>query len=220
MRGRVRAAALGGAGEPPASTHAVLSPPPPRQAKKEKGPGDSRMWLVVAAHDTKVDLVALATKLGYGKIVLRFGGELADRGEGALPCTPLRPAGCCLCSRRRRVAPRESWRRARQRVAVLPRQRHRAAGAALVQSRAGSGRLRERLQRPWCPVSLAGQCRPRRAHPQARGCPALLPPADKRGQHRCVEGCTCRGRGKTANRPPLWRPPPPHFLQRSHPRIS
>lgn len=43
------------------------------KAKKEKAAGDSRMWLVVAAHDTKVDLVALATKLGYGKIVIRFG---------------------------------------------------------------------------------------------------------------------------------------------------
>lgn len=44
------------------------------QAKKEKPghPTDSRMWLVVAAHDTKVDMVSLASKLGYGKIVIRF----------------------------------------------------------------------------------------------------------------------------------------------------
>lgn len=42
------------------------------KAKKEKGPGDSRMWLVVAAHNSDVNLNDLATKLGYGKIVLRF----------------------------------------------------------------------------------------------------------------------------------------------------
>lgn len=30
------------------------------------------MWLVVAAHDSEVNLTDLATKLGYGKIVLRF----------------------------------------------------------------------------------------------------------------------------------------------------
>jgi hypothetical protein len=42
------------------------------KAKKEKAPGDSRTWLVLAAYDTKVDLVALASKLGYGKIVIRF----------------------------------------------------------------------------------------------------------------------------------------------------
>jgi Ala-tRNA(Pro) deacylase len=42
------------------------------RAKKEKAAGDSRNWLVVALHDTKVDLVQLATKLGYGKIMIRF----------------------------------------------------------------------------------------------------------------------------------------------------
>jgi Ala-tRNA(Pro) deacylase len=43
------------------------------KAKKEKAPGDSRMWLVVAAHDSDTNLTKLAVKLGYGKIVLRFG---------------------------------------------------------------------------------------------------------------------------------------------------
>lgn len=43
------------------------------KAKKEKAAGDSRMWLVIAAHDSDTNLVALATKLGYGKIVIRFG---------------------------------------------------------------------------------------------------------------------------------------------------
>ena len=43
------------------------------KAKKEKAPGDTRMWLVIAAHDTAVNLVSLASKLGYGKIVIRFG---------------------------------------------------------------------------------------------------------------------------------------------------
>lgn len=42
------------------------------KAKKEKAPGDSRVWLVIALTETKVDLVQLATKLGYGKIVIRF----------------------------------------------------------------------------------------------------------------------------------------------------
>ena len=41
--------------------------------EKEKAAGDSRLWLVVAAHDTDTNLVRLAAKLGYGKIVLRFG---------------------------------------------------------------------------------------------------------------------------------------------------
>jgi hypothetical protein len=34
------------------------------KAKKEKAPGDSRMWLVIAAHDSDTNLNALATKLG------------------------------------------------------------------------------------------------------------------------------------------------------------
>jgi Ala-tRNA(Pro) deacylase len=42
------------------------------KAKKEKAPGDSKLWLVCAAHDTDTNLVKLAAKLGYGKIVLRF----------------------------------------------------------------------------------------------------------------------------------------------------
>lgn len=42
------------------------------KAKKAKDENDSRMWLVVAAADTNTNLTALATKLGYGKIVLRF----------------------------------------------------------------------------------------------------------------------------------------------------
>ena len=42
------------------------------KAKKEKSAGDSRVWLVIALTETKVDLVQLATKLGYGKIVIRF----------------------------------------------------------------------------------------------------------------------------------------------------
>lgn len=42
------------------------------KAKKERAPGDSKLWLVVAAHDSETPLVDLATKLGYGKIVLRF----------------------------------------------------------------------------------------------------------------------------------------------------
>ena len=45
------------------------------------------MWLVVAAHDTKVDLVALAAKLGYGKIVLRFGGERRASSTGGVHST-------------------------------------------------------------------------------------------------------------------------------------
>jgi len=43
------------------------------KAKKEKAAGDSRLWLVVAAHDADTNLTKLAAKLGYGKIVLRFG---------------------------------------------------------------------------------------------------------------------------------------------------
>ena len=42
------------------------------QAKKNKSETDTGLWLVVAMHDTKVDLKVLATALGYGKIVLRL----------------------------------------------------------------------------------------------------------------------------------------------------
>ena len=44
------------------------------KAKKERAgaPQDSKLWLVVALVETKVDLKALATKLGYGNVQLRF----------------------------------------------------------------------------------------------------------------------------------------------------
>jgi hypothetical protein len=44
------------------------------KAKKARAgvPGDSRLWLVVALADTKVDLKLLATKLGYGNAQIRF----------------------------------------------------------------------------------------------------------------------------------------------------
>lgn len=42
------------------------------KAKKERAVGDSKLWLVVALTSTKVDLVDLAKRLGYGKTVIRF----------------------------------------------------------------------------------------------------------------------------------------------------
>lgn len=43
------------------------------KAKKERDPTDTRMWLVIAAANADTNLNSLAAKLGYGKIVLRFG---------------------------------------------------------------------------------------------------------------------------------------------------
>jgi Ala-tRNA(Pro) deacylase len=47
------------------------------KAKKERPnmPNDSKMWLVIALVDSKVDLKALATKLGYGNIQIRFAEQ-------------------------------------------------------------------------------------------------------------------------------------------------
>jgi Ala-tRNA(Pro) deacylase len=47
------------------------------KAKKAKGEHDTRLWLVVALHDTKTDMKVLAKKLGYGKIVVRFADAKA-----------------------------------------------------------------------------------------------------------------------------------------------
>lgn len=55
------------------------------KAKKEKAPGDSRLWLVVAAHDSDVSLTGLATKLGT--CVHASGGGRTRTGAG---CTPHR----------------------------------------------------------------------------------------------------------------------------------
>ena len=38
-------------------------------------PNDSKLWLVIALVDSKVDLKALATKLGYGNIQIRFAEQ-------------------------------------------------------------------------------------------------------------------------------------------------
>ena len=47
------------------------------KAKKERPnmPNDSKLWLVIALVDSKVDLKALATKLGYGNIQIRFAEQ-------------------------------------------------------------------------------------------------------------------------------------------------
>jgi Ala-tRNA(Pro) deacylase len=42
------------------------------RAKKERAPGDSRLWLVVALADAKTDLNAIGKKLGYAKDGVRF----------------------------------------------------------------------------------------------------------------------------------------------------
>lgn len=47
------------------------------KAKKAKDKQDTRMWLVVAMHDTDTDLKKLGSTLGYGNITLRF----ADAGS-------------------------------------------------------------------------------------------------------------------------------------------
>lgn len=47
------------------------------KAKKERPnmPNDSKLWLVIALVDSKVDLKALATKLSYGNIQIRFAEQ-------------------------------------------------------------------------------------------------------------------------------------------------
>jgi Ala-tRNA(Pro) deacylase len=64
------------------------------KAKKEKSADDSRIWLVCAAHDTKVDLADLAKRLGYGKIQLRFAE--ADVLLENLGVTPGHVSPLCL----------------------------------------------------------------------------------------------------------------------------
>lgn len=61
-----------------ATTHD--STPPPWLLRE----GDSRMWLVILRHDTNLNMKALATQLGYGKTVVRFGDAktlLAELGS-------------------------------------------------------------------------------------------------------------------------------------------
>ena len=45
------------------------------KAKKERAPGDSRLWLVVAAASAKTDLNTIGKTLGYAKDSVRFGDE-------------------------------------------------------------------------------------------------------------------------------------------------
>jgi Ala-tRNA(Pro) deacylase len=45
------------------------------KAKKERAPGDSRLWLVVAPASAKTDLNAIGKTLGYPKDGVRFGDE-------------------------------------------------------------------------------------------------------------------------------------------------
>lgn len=166
------------------------------KAKKEKAPGDSRMWLVVAAHDTKVDLVALATKLGYGKIVLRFGGERAARAgctvrrrASADAAPPLRAQTRRRCSRTS-ASCRATCRRSASSTTRLCRCVRSSSPGQRGEQGAGAtpGASTQSLIAPPLASTLPGQRSARRAHPQARGRPALLSPADQRGQHRCARG--------------------------------